>query len=121
MKYILLVYHDEEHFAALGEATHASMLDESIRLAHQVSSRGHYLAAPLQPTATATCVRVRDHQTIVTDGPYAETHEQLAGYFLIEAKGLDQAIETAAKVPGAKIGTVEIRPIRDVPGLPVAS
>ena len=120
MKYMLLVYHNEEQFAALGETTHATMLDESIRLAHQVGSSGQYLAAPLQPTATATCIRVRDHKTVVTDGPYAETREQLAGYFLIEAKSLDQAIAVAAKVPGAKIGTIEIRPIRDVPGLPAA-
>lgn len=121
MKYMLLVFHNEERFAALGEATHASMLDESIRLARQISSRGQYLAAPLQPTATATCIRVRDQKTVVTDGPYAETHEQLAGYFLIDAKSLDEAIGIAAKVPGAKIGTIEIRPIRDVPGLPAAS
>ena len=76
---------------------------------------------PLQPTATATCIRVRDQKTVVTDGPYAETHEQLAGYFLIDAKSLDEAIGIAAKVPGAKIGTIEIRPIREVPGLPAAS
>jgi hypothetical protein len=118
MKYMLLVYHNEEQFAALGETTHTAMLEESIRLAHRVRSRGQYLAAPLQPTSTATCIRVRDHKTVVTDGPYMETHEQLAGYFLIEAKDLDEAIGIAVKVPGAKIGTVEIRPIRDVPGLP---
>jgi hypothetical protein len=121
MKYMLLVYHNEQDFAALGEAAHAAMLEESIRLAHQVSTGRHYLAAPLQPTSTATCVRVRDNRPLVTDGPYAETHEQLAGYFLIEAKNLDDAIRTAARVPGAKIGTIEIRPIRDVSGLPVAT
>ena len=121
MKYMLLVYHNEEHFAELGETTHAAMLDESIRLAHQVVSRGQYLAAPLQPTSTATCIRVRGNKTVVTDGPYAETHEQLAGYFLIEADNLDEAIGIAVRVPGARIGTIEIRPIRDVPGLPVAS
>ena len=118
MKYMLLVYHNEHSFAALGEATHAAMLEESIRLAHQVTSPGQYLAAPLQPTSTATCVRVRHHKPVVTDGPYAETHEQLAGYFLIDAKNLDEAISIAARVPGAHIGTIEIRPIRDVPGLP---
>lgn len=118
MKYMLLVYHNEQSFAALGESTHAAMLEESIRLAHQVTSPGQYLAAPLQPTSTATCVRVRNHKPVVTDGPYAETHEQLAGYFLIDAKNLDEAISIAAKVPGARIGTIEIRPIRDVPGLP---
>ena len=121
MKYILLVYHNEQNFSLLGEGTHAAMLEESIRLAHQVSSPGQYLAAPLQPTATATCVRVRDNNPVVTDGPYAETHEQLAGYFLIEAMNLDQAIDIAVRVPGARIGTIEIRPIRDVPGLPLLS
>lgn len=120
MKYMLLVYHNEQHFEELGQATHAAMLEESIRLAHQVTSRGQYLAAPLQPTSTATCVRVRDDKTVVTDGPYAETHEQLAGYFLIDAKNLDEAISIAGKVPGSRIGTIEIRPIRDVPGLPAA-
>jgi hypothetical protein len=121
MKYMLLVYHNEQHFEQLGEATHTAMLEESIRLAHQITSGKQYLAAPLQPTSTATCVRVRDNKAVVTDGPYAETHEQLAGYFLIEAKNLDAAIGIATKVPGARIGTIEIRPIRDVPGLPSAS
>jgi hypothetical protein len=121
MKYMLLLYHNEQNFAALGEATHAAMLEDSIRLAHQITAGKQYLAAPLQPTSTATCVRVRDNKPVVTDGPYAETHEQLAGYFLIEAKNLDAAIGIAARVPGARIGTIEIRPIRDVPGLPAAS
>ena len=121
MKYMLLVYHNEEHVAQLGEGTHAVMLEESIRLAHKIISKGQYLAAPLQPTSTATCVRVRDGKQVVTDGPYAETREQLAGYFLFDAKDLDEAISVAARVPGAQIGTVEIRPVRDVPGLPTAS
>jgi len=120
MKYMLLVYHNEQSFAELGEATHVQMLEESIRLAHKITSGGQYLAAPLQPTSTATCVQVRDGKHRVTDGPYAETKEQLAGYFLIDAKDLDQAIGIAAQVPGARIGTVEIRPVRDVPGLPTA-
>jgi hypothetical protein len=118
MKYMLLVFHNEQRFGELGEATHADMLDQSIRLAHEIASKGQYLAAPLQATTTATCVRVRDNKPFVTDGPYAETHEQLAGYFLIDVKNLDEAIAVAARVPGARIGTVEIRPIRDVPGLP---
>jgi hypothetical protein len=121
MKYMLLVYHNEHHFSALGDARHAAMLEESIRLAHEVTSGRQYLAAPLEPTTTATCVRVRHDKAVVTDGPYAETHEQLAGYFLVEAKNLDAAIGIAARVPGAEIGTIEIRPIRDVPGLPAAS
>ena len=121
MKHMMLVYHNEHDFTALGETTHAAMLEESIRLAHQISSPGQYLAAPLQPTSTATCIRVRDNNTIVTDGPYAETHEQLAGYLLIDAKNLDEAIGIAARIPGARIGTIEIRPIREVPGLPAVS
>jgi len=120
MKYMMLVYHNEQDFAALGEAVHTRMLEESIRLAHEVSSHGQYLAAPLHATSTATCIRVRGANILVTDGPYAETHEQLAGYFLIDAKNLDEAIGIAARIPGARVGTIEIRPIRDVPGLPVA-
>ena len=118
MKYMLLVYHNEQSFSQLGEGTHAAMLEESIQLAHKIASKGQYLAAPLQPTSTATCVRVREGKQVVIDGPYAETHEQLAGYFLFDAKDLDEAISIAARVPGAWIGTVEIRPVRDVPGLP---
>ena len=118
MKYMLLVYQNEQSFAQLDEATDATMLEESIRLAHKITSKGQYLAAPLQPTSTATCVRVRDGKQVVTDGPYAETREQLAGYFLVDAKDLDVAISIAAQVPGARIGTVEIRPVREVPGLP---
>ena len=68
--------------------------------------------------ATATSVRVRDRQRLVTDGPFAETREQLGGYFLVEAGNLDEAIEIAARLPGARLGTVEIRPVLDVPGLP---
>jgi len=121
MKYMLLVYHNEQSFAALGEATHVAMLEESIRLAHEITLGRQYVAAPLEPTSTATCVRVRDNKPMVTDGPYAETHEQLAGYFLIDAKNLDVAIGIAARVPAARIGTIEIRPIREVPGLPAGS
>ena len=120
MKYMLLVYHNEANFAGLGETVHAEMLEESIRLAHTVAVPGQYLAAPLEPTSTAACVRVRAGKPLVTDGPYAETHEQLAGYFLIDAKNRDEAIAIATRVPGARIGTVEVRPVRDVPGLPTA-
>ncbi|HET9481430.1 MAG TPA: YciI family protein [Candidatus Polarisedimenticolia bacterium] len=120
MKYVMLVHHDEQSFAQLDETIKAGMLEESIRLAHEIRSQGQYLAAPLQPTSTATSVRVRDGKALVTDGPFAETREQLAGYFLVEAGDLDEAIRVAARIPGARIGTVEIRPVRDVPGLPTA-
>ena len=120
MKYMLLVSPNETSFAELGETVHAEMLEESIRLAHKVATPGQYLAAPLQPTSAAACVRVRDGKRLVTDGPYAETREQLAGYFLIDVKDREEAIAIAARVPGARIGTVEVRPVRDVPGLPTA-
>src|ERR1022692_3259043 len=91
----------------------------SLELAHQLKANGQYLAtAPLQPVSTATSVQVRDGKRLVTDGPFAETREQLGGYFLIDAKDLDEAIGIAASIPGARKGTVEIRPVIEIPGLP---
>lgn len=119
MKYMLLVHHSEENFARMSETTRADMLTESIHLCHQLDAKGHYVhASPLQPTSTATCVRVRDGKRSVTDGPFIETREQLAGYFLVDAHDLDEAIAIAGRIPGARIGTVEIRPLREVTGLP---
>lgn len=116
MKYMLLVYGDEQ---ALSENERQDCYAESTQLAHQLHSNGQYLAAnPLQPTAMATSVRVRDGKRLVTDGPFAETREQLGGYFLIEAKNLDEAIVVAAKIPMARKGTVEVRPVIEIPGLP---
>lgn len=87
MKYLLLVHHNEEAFAKMSEAVRSDMLAESIKLCHQLNGNGQYVhASPLQPTSTATCVRVRDGKRSITDGPFIETREQLAGYFLIEAK-----------------------------------
>jgi hypothetical protein len=95
------------------------MLQESVRLAQQLHASGQYLgAAPLHPSLETTCVRVRDGRTLVTDGPFAETREQLGGYFLVEARNLSEAIGIAARIPGARIGTVEIRPVTEVEGLP---
>jgi hypothetical protein len=119
MKYILLVHHDEESFGRRPETERRQMLAESVQLAQQLHKSGHYLAAaPLHPSRETACVRVREGQPIVTDGPFAETREQLGGYFLINARNLDEAIAIAARIPGARIGTVEIRPVTDVPGLP---
>jgi len=116
MKYMLLVYLDEQ---ALSESERQACYAESTQLAHEIQSRGQYLAAnPLQPTSMATSVRVRDGKRFVTDGPFAETREQLGGYFLIEAKNLDDAIAIAARIPMARKGTVEVRPVIDIPGLP---
>jgi hypothetical protein len=119
MKYMLLVHHDEEAFGKRSEAERQHVLKESVQLANQLHDGGQYLsAAPLHPTSETTCVRVRDGKRLVTDGPFAETREQVGGYFLIEANALDEAIEIAARIPGARIGTVEVRPVTEVEGLP---
>jgi hypothetical protein len=119
MKYLLLVHHDEEAFGKFDEGTRRQMLEESVQLTHQLHANGQYRsAAPLHPASTAAIVRVRDGKKFVTDGPFAETREQLAGYFLITAKDLEEAIGVAARVPGARIGSVEVRPVTEVAGLP---
>ena len=116
MKYMLLIYLDEQ---GLSENERQECYAESIELAHQIYAAGQYLAAnPLQPTSMATSVRVRDGKRLVTDGPFAETREQLGGYFLVEANNLDEAIAVAARIPMARKGTVEVRPVIDIPGLP---
>jgi len=118
MKYMLLIYFDEQ--AALSETERQECYAESTQLAHEIHSSGQYLAAnPLQPTSMATSVRVRNGKRLVTDGPFAETREQLGGYFLIEAKDLDEALGIAARIPLSRKGTVEVRPVIDIPGLPV--
>ncbi|HEX6546496.1 MAG TPA: YciI family protein [Bryobacteraceae bacterium] len=116
MKYMLLIYMDEQ---ILNESEREACYQESTDLAHDLAARGQYLAAaPLHPTSTATSVRVREGKRLVTDGPFAEVREQLGGYFLVEAKDLDEALEIAGRIPGARRGTVEIRPVIEVPGLP---
>jgi hypothetical protein len=119
MKYMLLVHHDEEAFGKFSETKRQQMLEESVELTHQLHAKRQYInASPLQPAATAAIVRVRDGKPFVTDGPFIETREQLAGYFLIDAKDLSAAIGIAGRVPGARIGTVEVRPLREIVGLP---
>ena len=116
MKYMMLIYQDEQ---VLDDATREHCYVESTQLAHQLKLSGQYLAAsPLQPVATATSVRIRDGRKLVTDGPFAETREQLGGYFLVEAKDLDCAINIASRIPGVNRGTVEIRPVIEIPDLP---
>ena len=116
MKYMLLIYSDEQ---ALGQTEREQCYRESSQLAHKINAAGRYLAsAPLQPTSTATSVRVRAGQRLVTDGPFAETREQLGGYFLIDAGDLDEAIAIAAQIPMVRRGTVEVRPVVQLTGLP---
>jgi hypothetical protein len=117
MKYLLLIYSDE---SAWTEPEREDCYGESLQLTHQLQAEGKYLdASPLHPVATATSVRVRDGKRLLTDGPFAETYEQLGGYFLVKAKDLDEAIAVAERIPSARKGTVEIRPIIELSGLPL--
>jgi hypothetical protein len=119
MQYMLLIYLEEQ---ALNDTEREECYVESVQLTQELNSTGHYLAAaPLHPTSTATSVQVREGKRFVTDGPFAETREQLGGYFLIEAKDLDEAIGIASRIPGARRGTVEIRPVVQLQGLPADS
>jgi hypothetical protein len=116
MKYMMLVYSAEGVWT--GE-DRAQCMADSTKLCHELAAQGRYLAAsPLHPVATATCVRVRGGHRVTTDGPFAETTEQLGGYFLIEAPNLDEAIAIAGRIPAASKGTVEIRPVFELSGLP---
>ena len=116
MKYMLLVYMDEQ---AMSDEERAHCYVESAQLTQDLSAKGQYLGAgPLHSVSTATSVRVRDGSRLVTDGPFAETREQLGGYYVIEAKDLDEAIEIAERVPPVKFGTIEIRPVMEISGLP---
>ena len=109
MKYMLLIYADEQ---AWPYPERGECFEESTQLAHQLKAKGQYLAAnPLQPISTATSVQVRGGKVLVTDGPFAETREQLAGYYLVEAKDLNAALAIAARIPGARFGSIEVRPI----------
>jgi hypothetical protein len=116
MKYMLLIYMNEN---AMNENEREQCYKNSTQLAHDLKTNGQYLSAsPLQPVATATSVRLREGKRLVTDGPFAETREQLGGYFLIDAGDLDAAISVAGRIPAARKGTVEIRPVIEIPGLP---
>ncbi len=117
MKYMLMMYSEEN--AALTQEQREHCYLESTAFANQLHESGKFLgAAPLQPTSTATSLRLVDGERLVTDGPFAETREQLGGFFLIDAKDLDEAIDIASRVPAGRWGTVEIRPVVEVPGLP---
>lgn len=119
MKYILLVYVTEE---TLNQTDRQHCYETSTQLTHDLSAQGKFVAAsPLHPISTATSVRVREGKRLVTDGPFAETREQLGGFYIVNARDLDDAIEIASRIPVANIGTIEIRPILELPGLPANS
>jgi hypothetical protein len=116
LKYMLLVYL-EEH--ALSDAEREKCYVESAQVAREIKASGQYLdASPLHPTASASSVRVRDGKPLVTDGPFAETREQLGGYYLVDSRNQDEAIEIAKRIPGARFGTIEVRRVMEIPGLP---
>ncbi len=116
MKYLLLIYMNEK---AMNESEREQCFKDSTQLAHDLHAKGQLLGAnPLQPIATATTLRLREGKRLVTDGPFAETREQLGGYFLIDARDLDAAIDVAARIPASRKGTVEIRPVLEIGGLP---
>ncbi|MGD1093235.1 MAG: YciI family protein [Bryobacteraceae bacterium] len=119
MQYMLLIYFKEE---VIDEADREECYKESLQLTHELSAKGQFLAsAPPHPVSTATSVRIREGKRLVTDGPFAETREQLGGYYLIDAKDLDEAIDIAARIPGAHYGTVEVRPVIELAGMPVSN
>ena len=112
MQYLLMIYQNEAEYAKIDAATGQKMLGEYQTFTQSIIQSGNFKAGDrLQPTTTATTVRVRDGKTLTTDGPFAETREQLAGYYMVDAKDLDGAIAIAARIPGAKIGSIEVRPI----------
>ncbi len=112
MKYMLLIHDDEKAWGKLSEAERQKIYSEYGQFGQSIKSAGQYLAgAQLQPTSTATSVRVREGKRLVTDGPFAETREQLGGYYLVDAKNLDEAIGIAARIPSARMGTIEVRPV----------
>lgn len=116
MKYMLLIYADEQVWT---EPERQACYAESTDLCNELARRGQFLAAsPLQPVATATSVRVREGKRTLTDGPFAETREQLGGFFMIEARNLDEALAVASRIPAARKGTVEVRPVVELPNLP---
>lgn len=116
MKYLLLVYANENVWE---DGERDACIEESTRLTHDLHAQGKFLAAsPLQSVTTATSLRIRDGKRLISDGPFAETREQLGGYFLVDATDLDDAIHIAGRIPGARKGTVEIRPLQVVYNLP---
>ena len=112
MKYMLLIYHNEKQWNELGESERQQMYGEYRKLREELQSRGQFLnGSQLQSVTTATSIRVRNGKELVTDGPFAETHEQLGGYFLIEAKNVEDAIAVAKRIPSARMGAIEVRPL----------
>ena len=117
MRYMLLIYDAESQWASMSEQQKGQMFQEYMSFTDGIKKSGHYVSGdPLQPTGTATTVRVRNGKTASTDGPFAETKEQLGGYYIVKAANLDEATGIAARIPSARIGSIEVRPIMEVGG-----
>jgi hypothetical protein len=115
MRYMLLIYENENAWAGMSEAEQGKAYGEYMAFTDDIKAKGQYISgAPLQPVTTATTVRVKDGKAISTDGPFAETREQLGGYYLVEAKDLDEAIGLATRIPAARMGSIEVRPVMEL-------
>lgn len=116
MQYLLLIYEREGQWSSMTEEEQGRVFEEYMAFSRDLAESGNMLSGEaLQPTDTATTVRIRDGKTLTTDGPFAETREQLGGFYLVEAGDLDEAIAMAARIPGARTGSVEVRPIQPTP------
>lgn len=118
MQYLLLIYLEE---TAIDDSEREQCYVESTALAQDLATKGQFLAAaPLEPVSTAASLRIREGRATITDGPFAETREYLGGFFMVEARDRDEALRIAARIPAARFGTVEVRPVIEIPGLPGA-
>ena len=112
MQYMLLIYGDEQGWGSMSDEERNAVYGDYLAFTTAIRESGNFVdGAPLQPTSTATAVQVRSGEQLVTDGPFAETKEQLGGFYLVEAENVDAAIEIAARIPGARYGTIEVRPV----------
>jgi hypothetical protein len=115
MTYLCLVYHEEATIDALPASEYDAIVAETLAYREELRRGGHYItSSPLHPVHTATTIRVRDGKMSITDGPFAETREQLGGFYLIEARDLDEAIRLASKMPPARVGSIEVRPLKEL-------
>lgn len=118
MQYLLLIYENEKQWAAMPKNESEKVFGDYRAFTQSIAQSGHYKGGnPLQPTTTATTVRVRNGKRETTDGPFAETREQLGGYYLVDAKDLDEAIGIAERIPGARMGSIEVRPVMPMPSM----
>ena len=117
MQYMLLIYDDEQNLAGLDERDRGQLFEAYDAYTRDMRQKGAFVAgAALQPTSTATTVRARNGERLVTDGPFAETKEQLGGYYVVEADSIDEALDWAGRIPSARLGSIEVRPVADMSG-----